>query len=191
MSSLGGLTTGYRRTLTSGGDDRLVVISVWLSLSTLVVVRSWKPRRWRRLRDEPPTAPRHLSVVPPNDPEPAPKEGDEEEVSVDDAVLVEVRSGAMWLADGLSAASHGRIRLRRYGERRDALLIGPMPPDLVRELREECGPDEVIVTVDGRTVLTPSAIAETFRAGASDVIAGPELPVVVARLEALFRRRRG
>lgn len=115
---------------------------------------------------------------------------DEEQAPADDAVLVDVRPGAMWLAGGLSAASHGRIRLRRSGERRDALLVGPMTPDHVRELREECGPDEVIVTVDGRAVLTPTAIAETFRAGASDVIAGPDLLVVVARLEALLRRHR-
>lgn len=176
--------------LTFGGDDRGVVTSPRPSLSPLAAVRSWRtrprprprPRPWRRSRADGPAEPPAEAVAGERDPGPV--------LALDDTLVVETGSGVAGLADGLQAASEGRVRPRRDGERRDALLVGPVAADDVRELRERYGPAEVLVVVDTRGVMAPSAIAEAFRAGASDVVAGADLRVVVAHLEALFRRHR-
>ena len=154
-------------------------MTAWLSLVPLALLRRWRP--WRA---------RATVTALPHRPEAEP-EGAPAPDGPEDVLLVELGRGVASLGPGLASASAGRIRAAAGSGRRDALLLGPIGADAVRALREEHGPRAVLVIVDVRGAMPPATIAEAFRSGASDVISGADLPVLVARLEALFRRHRG
>jgi hypothetical protein len=113
----------------------------------------------------------------------------------DDPPLVVGRLNVAVVADlamlrpGLEFTSRGRFRCDVDLRGADVLLVMPCSPGTLHGLRQRLRSSVDIVVVDRREACAPQLVADMLDGGATTVVTGASMTVLVAHLDAVARRR--
>lgn len=94
------------------------------------------------------------------------------------------------LRPGLEFTSRGRFRCDVDWGDADVLLVMPCSPGTLYGLRQRLRSSVDLVVVDRREACAAQLVADMLDGGATTVVTGASMTVLVAHLDAIARRRR-